>query len=194
MISFVLQNFYKNTPFLPKTRRYYTLVKNSNILLIYLLMKSLVLISTKLMYRSYIFMGKNMFDVYFSKRFWFIYKKYLYKSYGLYTNNLTKSLLLSFAIKSRDIIDLGINESNRTSLFSMLDSDTIMYSKPVPIVNFSLNSKVYKSYMHFVINTLVNFYPGFVNSFNINYTFLFLKDNFYIYNFINLFYFKVHNL
>ena len=194
MLSFVLQNFYKTNTYLVKTLRYHSFVRSNNQILIYMFLKNIILFSKIEKFNfSLSSINRYFFNVYFISRFWLLFKKLFYKRYGLYSNNLVKSIMYNFFNGLNNLL-YDENIFNPITNWYKLDNTKCSYSRPVTVVNFSLNTKLYKSYILFVINKLITVYIPFIPTFSVNYSFFFLQNNFHFYVFLNCFYFKIHNV
>lgn len=174
--------------------RYKSFVISNSQIIIYIFLKSLVLFSKVDKFNFNLFyINRDFFCIYFTSRFWLTFKKFFYKKYGLYSNNLVKSIMYNFFTgMNRFLYDETVIRSTKHTY--KLDNSGCIYSKPITVVNFSLNKKLYKSYMLFIITKLVTIYIPFIPTFEVNYSFFFMGSNLYFYSFINCFYFKVHNV
>ena len=194
MLSFVVQNYTHSTPFLIKTLRYITLVKSFNSLLFSTFIKTVINFSKNNQYAFYILPWvKFFFQKQFIKPFYRFFKKLFFKKYGIYTSNMIKSSLYwtinnisseVFFVKDSLVIERKPLDLKKLNL---------VYYKPVKIVSLSFHKKIYNSLILYILFFLVNAYISVLPTFQLNYSFLLLPNNFKLYMFINCFYFKIKN-
>ena len=157
---------------LPKTTRYYTLIKllNSNIFLFFLkfnLKKSLLM-------NNYVLPNHlNYFlSIHFSKSLWLFFKKVYLGQNLTYINNLETSLTHNF-------VSLNLKNMLNSPLLKPLNLSTVstlIYSQPVQIIKFSLHKQVYNTYMMYNIMVLTQSYLTIINQFDLKYSFIFVKN------------------
>jgi hypothetical protein len=189
LISFVVQNFYSN-PFLPKTQRYSKLVIAMNTQLLYLLIKDTVhFTSNKFNKVNYIPVSVLLMNNFFFKPFFLFFKKINTKTFGIMTVNLTKS----FIYKSlADIDNLLIPREQSKSTSPYLPSKYgVRYLQPISALSFAFQKKTYDTLMSYIIFLLVSNYTASQNAFTLFYSFIICPQNFSLYPFVNLFYFKL---
>ena len=194
IISFVVQNYTHNTPFLIKTLRYAVLVKSFNTLLFSTFIKTVINYSKHNQYAFFILPWvKFFFKKQFVDSFYRFFKKIFFKKYGIYTSNMLKSSLYWTIrnISSELFVEKDTLFSERKPL-NLISLD-IIYYKPVKLVSLAFHKKTYNSLMLYILFFLVNTYISTLPTFQLNYSFLLLPSNFQLYMFVNCFYFKIKN-
>ena len=111
-------------------------------------------------------------------------KSFVITRYGLYTNNLTKSL--SFHTISNLVKPVG-----EKSQFRKLTST---YIQPIVIVNFSFHKKTYNILIMYILYLLTHMYTNNFVNFNLWHTYIVLPKHFYVLNFCNNYYFQLHHI
>lgn len=189
MISFVVQNFHSN-PFLPKTQRYSKLILAMNTQLLYLFIKdSIYYTSNHFNKINYVSTSVLLMSKFFSKPFYLLFKKISTKNFGIMTVNLTKSLI-SKTLTDIDSLLMSKKQSKPQIRFTS-SKYSMQYLQPITIVSFAFQKKTYDTLMSYIIFLLVNNYTAPQNSFNLFYSFIICPNNFLLYPFLNLFYFKL---
>ena len=191
MLSFVVQNYYSNTPVLIRTRRYQSLVKYSMCLISIPYINFMLELSKSLRINI---LKPSAYLVYFNKNFlktfWKYFKFFVIRDVGLYTNNFHKSLVFC-----------TIQSLNEKLWFKNYDLPLAKYSfvsdryyvKPVSVFHFSFNLKVYNTLIFFIFHFITNYYFSSKNDFKLYYNFILFQDNFKFFFFCNIPYFKVFN-
>ena len=130
----------------------------------------------------------------FIKQFFLNFKNLLQKEYGLYTNNLTKSI--NYWI----LKDLVLNITSKDTTYpistkcpSIKNNHTVKYLQPVLVLNFAFNKKFYNMFIIFLLNLFSTYYYSPLITFTLNHSFIFYKTNFKFLFFSNIFYFKIFN-
>ena len=189
MISFVVQNFYSN-PFLPKTQRYNKLVLAANTRLLYLFVKNNThFTSSQFNKATYVPISVLLMNQFFVKSFFLFFKKISTKNFGIMTVNLTKSFLHKTLNDLNSL--LMSKEPIKPFTYSVFSKYSVRYLQPVTILSFAFQKKTYDTLMSYIIFLLVNNYTAPQNSFSLSYSFIICPNNFALYPFLNLFYFKL---
>lgn len=192
MLSFVVQNFYDKKSQLTRTKKYVHLAKLYSADLFFLFIKSNL---GALFYKQ--------LPIQWNTAYWRLYRKHLITPfwtflepvrnyrYGLLTNNLTKSL-------SYHTINILLSTPNtlarhNVSLPNYNGQYVTAYTQHIPTVSLALHKKLYDTTVVYILRLLVmNYVPTRVH-FKLNYAFIMLPENFNLYIFCNLFYFKIRN-
>ena len=194
ILSFVVQNFENQTPFLIKTQKQHVYSKWLSSPLVSLFVKE------KLMrYTFNIFFSKQNSNPwilffsfkYFSKNLFKLFKNLLYFRLGLLTNqsilsynhhlveNLYKTIFLFTEVKSlTPPHEKGLNAR-------ILDI--------VITVSFSFHKDTYNTLIFYIFSLLLTPYVATVNEFELRYSYIILPSHFQMYLFLNLFYFRINN-
>lgn len=186
MLSFVVQNFYKPTPFFTKTRKYneYVLMLSSKILTVTL--KYVLQFYTNPYCNQ--FRGPHQFTLlkyFFSQRFWNNFRFKNIKSFGVYTN----TFVLSILYKKYYLLSRSANIKIKGSLIAKASP----YLRPIPVLYFSFQKVKYNSLIVLLLKTCVGFYSSAQIMFTLSYGFLLFQPNYLLYNFINKYYFQIRN-
>ena len=129
MQSFVVQNFHTNYPFNVRTQRYVGVIRLEAVSLLR------TLLTLNMFFSRRIFFSKSLspsftlqiLNTFFIKPFGILFKKLVFTSFGLYSNNITKTL-------SRVIIqDLLQTFPTKSYNFST------NYLSPITVINFSFH-------------------------------------------------------
>jgi len=174
LLSFVVQNFFKNYPINEKTPKsiYYVTLKFN---------KSFILSVINMCSHS-TFFCKNYFSVYN------FHSTLINRSYKLQPNNL----LLSLKFLSLNYLLYFFNNKNKSNQVTQLASVKRylipLKSTSVPFFKNKLNNLFYLN----IILTLYK-YISVVNSFNVTKLLLVKNPNLRLVTFLNLFYFKIKN-
>lgn len=191
MLSFVVQNF-NSTPFLIKTLRYAKFVTSQNTLLLHLFIKN-VMLARRLLSNAAVTSGAflPLAHLLFNKPFWRMFKKIYTQSFGIFTTNLTKS----YQYKTFWNLNHFLTYQNKPLSPSkqILTLHTVRYVKPVRIVSFAFQNDTYNSFMIYIFFLLVDMRPSAYNDFRLYYSFILYPPNFALYDFGNLFYFKLRH-
>jgi hypothetical protein len=120
------------------------------------------------------------------------FKKILFRRFGLYTNELTKSLMLHTILKQECLIE-SVKVFNRCESGLGLSNENIQFYTPVSVVNFSFTKKTYNQLAYFMVYFLVSLYPTNTHFFKFSYSFLLIHKLTKLYSFQTRFFFKVYN-
>lgn len=189
MIGFVVQNFFTKN-FLIKTQKYNTLILAYNTQLIFLFIKRLTSNTYDLFYTLSISMKyKRLFSSLFIKPFWRFLRKIRTRHFGLVTINLTKSYYFEifWTLNTFLIPQTHLNILQDTIL--LLDDTT--YAKPIAALPFSFQKTTYNTFIFFLFFRLISIYSSPQNDFKLCYGYILKPNNFQIYSFLNLFYFRL---
>ena len=189
MLSSVVQNFLTTTPFNVKTARYHLQVKALNTRLVGIFIKSTTYFS--LVSQGYTNLNqptKVFYTSQFLTPFWVSFKKLYFRKQGLYSNNL----LLSALGLSIENLSVTINNPKVYGINAPMCLST-PYLRPVQVFTFSFHNKIYNTLVWYIFNLLTHSYVPTTTTYNLNYSFLFVRSNTALYSFINLFYLKVRN-
>lgn len=129
-----------------------------------------------------------LYSKFFEKTFFKFFKKLHTTNLGIMSTNLTKSLFTKTYTDLNLYISKKQNEVTKLNYISKYD---VKYLQPITIVAFAFQKKTYDTLMVFIISMLVNNYGPAYNSFRLYYGFIFQLNNFNMYPFLNLFYFKL---
>jgi hypothetical protein len=189
LISFVVQNFYSN-PYLPKTQRYNKLVVATNVQLLHLFIKNSIHYTSRESNKvNHTPISVLLMNNFFTKSTFLFFKKINAKNFGIMTSNLTKS----FIYKTLSDLDSLLTSQKTYGLLSHCNSSkhSVRYFQPITILSFAFQKKTYDTFMSYIIFLLVSNYTAPQNSFNLLYSFIICPNNFALYPFLNLFYFKL---
>ena len=104
--------------------------------------------------------------------------------YGLYTNNLVKSLALHTI--------QNLIEPTKTKLQPINLTST--YLQPIVITNFSFHKKTYNTLIVYILYLLTHLYINNFTNFNLWYSYIILPKHFFMLNFCNNYYFQLHHV
>lgn len=110
-------------------------------------------------------------------------------SLGIMTINLTKS----YYYETFNSLNNLLVPSSPTKLIPgcELSIVSVLYTKPVPILPFSFQKTSYNTIIFFLFFRLVSMYAAPQNDFNLYYSYVIRPQNFILYPFLNLFYFRL---
>ena len=162
MLSFVVQNFYKPTPFFTKTRKYneYILMLSSKILTVTL--KYMLQFYTN-PYHSQ-FRGTHQFTIlkyFFSQHFWNNFRFKNIKSFGVYTN----TFVLSILHKKYQLL----SHSPNVKIGGLTKAPILPYVRPIPVLYFSFQKVKYNSLIVLLLKMCVGFYSNAQITFELSY-------------------------
>lgn len=189
MLSFVVQNFHSHA-LLAKTQRYNSLILSNSTGLMYTFIKLHSITSTynSLSLRE-IPLNVFLYSRFFDKTFFRLFKNLYNVSMGIMSINLTKSLY------SRTIGTLcnsiGSGRFHLTTTHLPDSKLKVKYLQPITVLSFAFQKRTYDTLMIFILSMLVDNYTAPHNSFKLYYSFLIKPNNFLLYPFLNLFYFKL---
>ena len=123
----------------------------------------------------------KIFYIFYRKPFIKFFKTLIFKRSGLYTNNFTKSLMFH-----------TISNLNKMTLKSDTNSFS-PYLNSISIVNFSFHKNVYNTLIIYILYLLTHLYVNNFTNFSLYYTYILIPKHFYILNFCNNYYFKIHH-
>lgn len=190
ILSFALQNFSQLYVIISKTTRYYAILKALNTSLIFIFLKITLthpFLTINTVINGYLHFFYNVF---FYNSFWLFFKKIYFKENTFYTNNLVKSSIYKTLSTFNNLLF-----SNQLSKANLSAANWVSpYLKPVVIINFAFNKQLYNSFMFYIMSISVKFYSTPFIPFNINYSFIFLQKEMYLYQVLNCFYFKLRNV
>lgn len=193
MLSFVVQNFFSNTPIFFKTKKY-------NFLLILLKIPYLSkLVIYHLLYANsfqylYIYSNKNFFkNLISSKKIFDIFLQCLSLDFGLYTNLFSKSLILHNINKLVFFLDNKIYIFKNLYKISYNVYTKLNYIKPYSFLHFSVTKKTFKTIIMFLFYLFTINYISKQNNFYFYYNFILVPCNWYLYPLYNTFYFKIYH-
>lgn len=183
MQSFVVQNFYSTTPFNIRTRRYVGIVHYESATLLLTLLKLNTFFTQRILLSNMILppFSLQLIYTFFIKPFNILFKKLVAKSFGLYSNNITKSLSYS-TIKSLVTVSalkpLGLTHN---------------YLKPITLVNFAFHKTNYNNLVVLIMHVLTQTGLTLPSTFYLQHSYIFIPKYFSILNFCNNYYFKLHH-
>lgn len=194
ILSFVVQNFSHETPFLIKTQKQIVYSKR--------LISPLVSLFTKEKIMRDIF---NLFfssnnnnpwllffsSHYFSRNFFSFFKNLLYFRFGLITNQATLSYNYHLVNNLLESITLFKN----VKLLQIPHEGGLNHRVlgVVPTVSFSFHKDTYNTLIFYIFTLLLNPYISSLNEFELKYSYVILPNHFQLYLFLNLFYFRINN-
>jgi len=131
------------------------------------------------------------FNNQFLKTFWVMFKNLYVRKQGIYSSNLfLTSIGLIFNKLSEGFMIKSVS-SISNELVAIKPST--YYMRSVQLFTISIHKKVYSTFMWYIFNIIPTYYTPLTNTYNINYSFIFLKNHNNIYNFLNVFYLKLRN-
>jgi hypothetical protein len=119
---------------------------------------------------------------FFIKPFIKFFKKLVFSRYGLYTNNFTKSLSYHTV---KNLLHLT---------FKQPYNFTKTYLHPIAILNFSFHKSTYNTLIIYILFLITHTYLNNFTNFSLWYSYILIPKHFYILNFCNNYYFKLHHL
>lgn len=122
--------------------------------------------------------------------FWVQFRGIVSKKHGLMTSNLSKSYLIHTIEGVSTRLNVEVSRDSRALTSSLVKSE---YIRPVSIFPLAFHKKTCDTVMWYLMNLVLNINYSAADSFNLQYSFVFIKDNFWIYDFINLYYLKARN-
>jgi len=191
MIGFVVQNF-SSQPFLIKTQKYNASVKSDNTQLLYLFLKQLIYIKYDISWNIYF--SKNINSLYrtcFVQSFWKFFHKMHTHNVGILTVNLTKSFFYETYLCLNNLLKPTYNLSYKK--IAPLSTWNTFYKKPIYVLPFSFQKTTYNTIIFFLFFKLVSLYSAPQNDFKLYHSYVLRPNNFMLYMFLNLFYFRVQH-
>ena len=189
MIGFVVQNFYTKN-FLLKTQKYNALVLAHNTQLIFLFIKRLVYNKYDLFYNIEVSTKyKLLFNSVFIKPFWKFLRKIKTHRLGPVTINLTKSYYLEVFSTLNVLLTPRLSHEIYNNV--LLVCKDVSYCKPVGALPFSFQKTTYNTFIFFLFFRLISIYSSPQNDFKLYYSYVLKPQNFQLYPFLNLFYFRL---
>lgn len=195
MISFVVQNFLYTSPFLIKTQRYNSLVKLLSFKINSIFLKIILNFNS---YKQYFFISSPHLIYFFNKQyvsnFWKFFKKIYFNKFGMVSNNITKSFMY-YNIKNLDNV-AGLVKNTDGNIYNIncqISNFNIKYYLPIQVLLFSFHKNMYNTFMFYIFFILTFNYMSITNYFKLSYSFIIFSQNFYLYTFPNLYYFKIRN-
>ena len=189
MLSFVVQNFHSPI-LLSKTQRYNSLVLSNSTGLMYTFIKlhSITSLYGSLLLRE-VPLNAFLYARFFDKTFFRLFKNLYNVNMGIMSINLTKSLYFNTVRALCRSIESGKYYISTTHLPDY--KLKVKYLQPITVLSFAFQKRTYDTLMLFVLSLLVGNYTAPHNSFKLYYSFLIKPNNFLLYPFLNLFYFKL---
>ncbi len=123
----------------------------------------------------------KIIQIFFIKPFIKFFKSLVFTRYGLYTNNLTKSLSYH-TVKS-----LNTFKPQVITIF------TQPYLYSLAILNFSFHKSTYNTMIVYILYLVTHIYLNNFTNFYLWYTYILIPQSFYLLNFCNNYYFKIHH-
>jgi hypothetical protein len=127
----------------------------------------------------------TLLTYFFRHRLWAYFKFQNIKSFGAYTNTLILSMLYKKYTALANPLNL---KSPATAACGAVE-----YVQPIPILYFSFQKMKYNSFMILLLRSCVDYYSATKTTFDLAYGFVFFHPNYFLYNFINKYYFQVRN-
>lgn len=133
---------------------------------------------------------RNYFNKFFLKTFWKYFKSFILRDSGLLTNNMSKSFVFStiYMINSK-----LWNKKNYINLNHHKHLSFCLYLKPVSVFSFSFQNHTYNTLIFLIFNLINASYHSFKNDFKLIYGFILYQDNYRLFYFCNIPYFKIFN-
>ena len=183
MQSFIVQNFCSITPFNIRTRRYIGVLYFESTALLKTFLKLNTLFAHRVLLTNAILppFSLQLITTFFIKPFNALFKKLVPKSFGLYSNNVTKSL--SYLIIRSLIMPSQIKQVSLTP----------NYLKSVTIVNFAFHKTNYNNLVIFIMHILTQTSLILPSTFYLQHSYIFIPKYFSLLNFCNNYYFKLHH-
>ena len=186
MLSFVVQNFYFNTPLWIKNTRYNNFTYNfltpliSNFLFFYSFTKnSLSLFNLNIFYFHW-------YSQLFILNLWKFFKKILNLNFSLFTNNISKSVVHINLVNYLEFF-------NSNNFLFLEKYKNLFYFKPFKILHFCSLKSFFKKIIFFFYYILVFNYISTQADFNTYYNFLLISNLLYLYPLYNSFYFRIYH-
>lgn len=191
MLSFVVQNFYLSNTVV-RTKKYNSLIMSRSTSLFFLFFKNY----THIAFYKQTFVTTTsgllrIFNKNFIKPFWAALASMDDFRYGLYTNNLSKSLtgyalepLVSSPYRRR-VVKLPRLLTNTNYLL-----EYVLY---LPTLSFPFKNNLYNHIIIYFLNFIVQVYVPARQQFKLMYNFILLPKTFNLYMFCNSFYFRIWN-
>ncbi len=124
----------------------------------------------------------HIIQTFFIKPFIKFFKQLVFTRYGLYTNNFTKSL--SFHL-IKNLVNPTLQLDRRFQG---------IYTYPIAIVNFSFHKSIYNTLIIYILYLITNVYTNNFTNFCLWHTYILIPKHFYLLNFCNNYYFKIHHV
>jgi hypothetical protein len=195
MLSFVVHNFIFLAPILQRTRKllaYSINLKSPFILSFFHLMLSLSLRDSRLFLGSTISMGSYYYFHFLLKRIWQTPLKLFSRNTGLYTNNLSKSLMFrGLANYSNFYVPWASNSSAHPTLMNL--NWGLIYHTPRVLLHFALLKSSFKVISLFFLQYLFYNYGGTQPDFRPHSNYFLLSHWAYFYPPTNSFYFRIYH-
>jgi hypothetical protein len=192
MLSFVVQNFNSYTPFLIKTQRYNKIIISQTTGLLYMFIKQNLFVNTDIVkylnYNSYMLFFHTKF---FQKPLWKIVKSINTKKFGIQTSNLTRSAIFHTCNDLDNFISLKQTPLSYTP--TTLNATHRLYKKAIPILNFSFNKQTFNKLIIYILNLITIQFYSTNSNFNLLYSIILFPQNFFIFTFVNVFYFRLRH-
>lgn len=188
MNSFVLQNFYNNTPFVNKTLKYNYIVLYNNTKLVSLYTKFFISFTTKPY--MYAYSSPLLYSIFHSKvlvNYFRFYKLFWYRLLGTWTNNLIKSYMYA-SLKTLNTLNYNLKPKLNNSITVSTKSSHLNTFK---ILSFNVSSNSSNKNIIVLLMWLTNFNTNVNNNININQTFVIYPQYFNVLHFNDSYYFKV---
>ena len=194
ILSFVVQNFSQETPFLIKTQKQIVYSKRLTCPLISLFTKEKVMRDIFNLFFSrnnnnpwLLFFSSH----YFSRNFFSLFKNLLYFRFGLITNQAT----LSYNYHLVNNLLESVTLFNDVRLLQVPHEGGLNYRVlgVIPTVSFSFHKDTYNTLIFYIFTLLLNPYVSSLNEFELRYSYVILPNHFQLYLFLNLFYFRINN-
>jgi len=164
------------------------LINASNTHLLYIFIKmNMINFSGNQYHLTRLTLSLSLYSQFFEKSFYKFFKRMHVSNLGIMSINLTKSLFG----KVYSDLNLQISKKVKPSKLSYSSKHNVNYLQPITIISFSFHKKTYDTLMIFIISILVNNYNTPYNFFKLYHGFLLKPNNFNVYPFLNLFYFKL---
>ena len=191
VLSFVVQNFY-NTLGVVRTKKYNSMIMLSSSRLLFLFLKN----NTHILFykQNFIRTATTLLRIYnknFIKPSWVTYTRLDDLRYGLYTNNLSKSLT-HHTTESLTLFPQKVNLSTNNPIHPG-SRWLCHYVNHVPTLSFPISKDLYNNVVMYFLFFLVRTYSPARPHFKLAYNFIILPNTFSLYLFCNSFYFRIWN-
>jgi len=191
MLSFVVQNFYLNNS-ITRTKKYNALIFLRSVGLFFLFFKNY---THMVFYKQAFTPGTlslfRIFNKNFIRPFWTAIAFIDDFRYGLYTNNLSKSL--TWHTLKTLLTGPGCGSVNtQPQPFTKVDYP-LRYIQHIPTLSFPFKGSIYNNVIVYFLYFITKTYVPAKQQFNLMYNFILLPKVFSLYMFCNSFYFRIWN-
>lgn len=192
LLSSALQNYANNYPIIIRTKRYNRFPLLGQTELSYVFFKDHILMFTRArLYNQLSLTINQLFTLHFRSKFWLLWKGLTSKNSGLISNNITRSASFWTLANTEQLF---IKNKKHTIKFPpKQELSNIKYFQPIVALHYSFNKSFYNNLIFYWINLILSFQPVMITEFKLRYSFILLPSHFYLFTFLNLFYFRIHN-